>query len=151
MSTFRRASALILVAIAAMPTQHAAAIAQPAPLAGAPLAGASPEAVTRELVNVPGADEAHTPAGLNRGVAFRYFLPGAPPPSTVVVLIPGLNSGPNTLDILARGVLAAHGAGLEVWIIAPRPTLLQDRRGVEAALEVPPAFGRWRAASLRVP
>ena len=27
-----------------------------------------------------------------------------------------------------------HGPGLEVWITAPRPTLLQDRRGVEAAL-----------------
>jgi alpha-beta hydrolase superfamily lysophospholipase len=139
MPRLRRITALILVALAAIPAQYAAAAAQPtapagAPQTGAPSAGASPELVSRELVDVPGAVEPHTPAALNRGMAFRYFLPGAPAPSTIVVLIPGLNSGPNTIDILARGLLAAHGPGLEVWIVSPRPTLLQDRRGIEAAL-----------------
>jgi hypothetical protein len=38
------------------------------------------------------------------------------------------------MDILARGLLAAHGPGLEVWIASPRPALLQDRRGIEASL-----------------
>ncbi len=134
MLTLRSVAALILVAIAAAPTPYAAATAQPASLADSPADGAPAEAVGRDRVDVPGALEPHTPAELNRGVAFRYFLPDAPRPSTVLVLIPGLNSGPNTIDILARGLLVAHGPGLEVWIIAPRPTLLQDRRGVEAAL-----------------
>ena len=134
MLTLRSVAALILVAMAAAPAQQAAATAQPAPLAGAPAGDAAAEAVVRERIDVPGAAEPHTPAELNRGVAFRYFLPGAPPPSITLVLIPGLNSGPNTIDILARGLLVAHGPGLEVWISAPRPTLLQDRRGVEAGL-----------------
>lgn len=137
MLRLRRITALILVALAAIPAQYAAA--QTAPPAGAPPSGAPPadvstELVLRELVNVAGAPEPHTPAEFNRGMAFRYFLPGSPAPSTIVVLIPGLNSGPNTIDILARGLLESHGPGLEVWITVPRPTLLQDRRGVETAL-----------------
>jgi hypothetical protein len=101
--------------------------------AGAPAPDA-PVAVTREIVDLPGAQEPHTPSRYNRAVAFRYFRPGAAPPALVAVLIPGLNSGPNTLDILARHLLPAFGPGLEVWVVAPRATLLQDRRGVEAAL-----------------
>jgi hypothetical protein len=130
----RTIAVLLLVAIAAIPSPYAVAMAQPSPPAGAPPASQSLEAVMRQPVSVPGAAEHHTPAEFNRGVAFRYFLPGAPPPSTVLVMIPGLNSGPNTMDILARALLVAHGAGLEVWVVAARPTLLQDRRGVDAAL-----------------
>ncbi len=128
MSGLRAVTVLMLVAIAAMPVPRAA-IAQPAPPAGA-----SAPAPAREYVDVPGADEPHTPDALNRGAAFRYFVPGAPAPSTILLLIPGLNSGPNTIDLLARELLTAHGAGLEIWIMAPRPTFLQDRRGMEAAL-----------------
>lgn len=133
MPASRTVTALLLVAIAATPSTFAVAMAQPLP-AGAPSAAPPAEAVMRQRVSVAGAAEPHTPAELNRGLAFRYFLPGAPPPSTVLVMIPGLNSGPNTIDILARALLIAHGAGLEVWVVAPRPTLLQDRRGVDAAL-----------------
>ncbi len=99
------------------------------PGAAQPSAGA----VERAPVNVPGDREPHTPDVYNRAVAFRYFTPGAPAPAVVLVLIPGLNSGPNTLDILARQ-LVRRDARLEVWIVAPRATLLQDRRGIEAAL-----------------
>jgi len=102
---------------------------------------AAPPAVQREAINVPGAPESHTPPALNRAVAVRYSLAGSPPPSVVLVLIPGLNSGPNTMDILARELIAAHGPGLEIWVVARRAALLQDRRGIEAALEYEnPAF-----------
>jgi alpha-beta hydrolase superfamily lysophospholipase len=128
MTSLRCVTGFVLACLCAALAGNAAAFAQ----------GAAPpvalESVTRELVDVPGAAEPHTPAQYNRGQAFRYALRGAPAPSTVLVLIPGLNSGPNTMDILARDLLAAHGPGLEAWVIAPRPTLLQDRRGVEAAL-----------------
>ncbi|HXX36641.1 MAG TPA: hypothetical protein VEP50_00615 [bacterium] len=90
-------------------------------------------AVDRAVVDIAGAEEPNTPAIYNRAVAFRYFTSETPTPTTVLVLIPGLNSGPNTLDILARQ-LVEREPRLEVWIVAPRATLLQDRRGVEAAL-----------------
>lgn len=128
MTTLRGVTVFVLAALCAAPAGTAAAFAQP----GGP--GETASAVTRELVDVPGAAEPHTPPQYNRGQAFRYALPGAPAPSMVLVLIPGLNSGPNTFDILARGLLMAHGPGLEAWVTSPRPTLLQDRRGIEAAL-----------------
>lgn len=106
-------------------------------LLAAPTGGAltaAPVGVTRTLVDVPGADEPHTPAALNRALAFRYYISQTPPPSAVLILIPGLNSGPNTFDILARRLVAAHGPGLEVWAVAPRSGLLIDRRGIETAL-----------------
>jgi len=89
--------------------------------------------VLRVPVDVPGAQEPHTPPQYNRSVALRYFTVGAEAPRGVLVLIPGLNSGPNTLDILARALVARDPA-VEVWVIAPRATLLQDRRGITAAL-----------------
>lgn len=128
MTALRCVTACVVACLCAALVGNAAAFAQGA----APPAAV--EAVTRDLVDVPGAAEPHTPARYNRGQAFRYALRGAAAPSAVFVLIPGLNSGPNTMDILARELLAAHGPGLEVWVIVPRPTLLQDRRGVEAAL-----------------
>ncbi|HKV44781.1 MAG TPA: hypothetical protein VJT32_08925 [bacterium] len=97
-------------------------------------AAVAPDEIVRELVDVPGAAEPHTPPQYNRARAFRYHVPGAPAPSVVLVLIPGLNSGPNTLDILARALIAGYGPGIEVWAVAPRATLLQDRRGIVAAL-----------------
>jgi len=124
-TTLRCVAALILASLCAAPT-GGAVYAQPA-------APSEPDAV-RTMVDLPGANEPHTPSTYNRARAFRYARPGAPAPSTVLVLIPGLNSGPNTMDILARAVLGGLGPSLEVWVSAPRPTLLQDRRGVEAAL-----------------
>lgn len=104
--------------------------------AGGGTASAQPgaAAVMRDLIDVPGANEVHTPAALNRSQAFRYSLPSTQAPGSVLIFVPGLNSGPNTADILARALVAAQGADLEVWVIAARAGLLQDRRGVEAAL-----------------
>ncbi len=91
-------------------------------------------AVTREPVDVPGAAEPHTPPSLNRALAFRYYRPDAPPPSGVIVLNTGINSGANTLDLLARALVGAHGPGLEVWVVTRRSALLQDHRGIAATL-----------------
>jgi hypothetical protein len=104
-----------------------------APSGGA-AAATAPAAIDRDLVNVAGAEEPHTPPALNRALAFRYRWERAPRPGVVLVLIPGLNSGPNTLDILARALIAGFGPELEIWVVAPRATLLQDRRGIDAAL-----------------
>jgi hypothetical protein len=123
-------TALLSVGIGELPSVTpavAATDAGPPPVAGLP-------AATRELINVPGAPEPHTPRSLNRALAFRYYLPGAPSPSIVLVLTPGMASGANTLDPLAQALLAAYGPGLEVWVITPRSALLEDRRGIEAAL-----------------
>lgn len=103
-----------------------------------PHARAAPVAsdrVPRERLSFQGADEPHTPAALNRVDAYRYAadLVAKTPPDAVLVLIPGLNSGPNTLDLLARDLVARNSA-LEVWIAEPRAGILQDRRGVTAAL-----------------
>lgn len=91
-------------------------------------------AVTREPVDVPGAAEPHTPPSLNRALAFRYYLPDAPPPSTVLVLNTGIGSGANTLDLLARALVTGHEPGLDVWVVTRRTALLQDNRGIAAAL-----------------
>jgi len=99
-------------------------------------AGLSPEAVQRERLSFPGALEPHTPPALNRVDAYRYAADlnaGSAHPDAVLVLIPGLNSGPNTLDILARELISRDPA-LEVWVVEPRAGILQDRRGIEAAL-----------------
>jgi hypothetical protein len=101
---------------------------------GAALASIQPNDVMRERLELQGADEPHTPPVLNRVVAFRYFAPDAPAPEATLVLIPGLNSGPNTLDLLARALVASSDARLSVWTVGPRATLLQDRRGIDASL-----------------
>src|SRR6266550_6097178 len=97
-------------------------------------ASAAPEDVQRDLVDVAGADEPHTPPALNRAIAFRYHVPRAARPSAALVLIPGLNSGPNSLDLISRALVTAYGPSLEVWAVALRSTQLQDRKGVEEAL-----------------
>ena len=97
-------------------------------------ASAAPEDVQRDLVDVAGADEPHTPPALNRAIAFRYHAPQAGRPSAALLLVPGLNSGPNSLDLISRALVATYGPSLEVWAMAMRSTQLQDRRGVEEAL-----------------
>ncbi len=100
----------------------------------APGFSGSPDAITRERIDLSGFDEPHTPPSLNQTSAFRYIAPDAPDPTTILVLIPGLNSGVNTMDLLARALVASPGPPLEVWIVMPRASFLQDRTGIEAAL-----------------
>ena len=110
--------------------------AGPAP-SGAHAVPVTPDSVQRERLTFQGAEEPHTPPALNRVDAYRYAAnlaatPGGPP-DTVLVLIPGLNSGPNTLDLLARALISRYPA-MEVWVAEARAGILQDRRGVTAAL-----------------
>src|SRR5579884_1103646 len=121
MTSCRLTGALLLALVLVFPQGRAGADALPAGIA-------------RERIELAGADEPHTPPHLNRIVAFRYFAPGAGVPEELLVLVPGLNSGPNTFDLLARALTAASGGRLSVWVTEPRGTLLQDRRGIEAAL-----------------
>jgi hypothetical protein len=93
-----------------------------------------PAVVIREPIDLAGFPEPHTPPQWNRVGAVRFVVPGEPVPATVVVLIPGLNSGPNTLDLFARALLTHPGPPLEVWAVKHRPSLLQDRRGIDASL-----------------
>lgn len=123
MNVFRRLAGSVLLIACIAATQHG-----PVTLAAPP--------VERERIDIPGADEPHTPPQLNRVRAFRYFVPGAPAPAVILVLLTGINSGPNTLDLLARALTGLAGVPLEVWIVEPRATLLQDRRGVRAALDL---------------
>jgi hypothetical protein len=126
MSPLRLAGALILVIVL---TTAQGGVGTSA--AGGP---PDPAGAGRERIELPGADEPHTPPSLNRVMAFRYFLSGAPDPAASLVLVPGLNSGPNTFDILARDLVAASDGRLSVWVVGLRPTLLQDRRGIWEAL-----------------
>jgi hypothetical protein len=123
------AGAALVAAVA-----FAAAGRIPATVLAAP-AGAPPESIRRERLSFQGADEPHTPAALNRVDAYRYAASLTAPaaPDTVLVLIPGLNSGPNTLDLLARALISRDPT-MEVWIAEPRAGILQDRRGITAAL-----------------
>lgn len=109
-------------------------VAVPVTVAGSARGAGPAETVAREQVVLQGADEPHTPPPLNRVRAFRYYIPESQAPRASLVLIPGLNSGPNTVDLLARS-LVAHGNAVEVWVVVARPSLLQDRRGIEAALD----------------
>src|SRR5437588_4345166 len=72
-------------------------------------ASAAPEDVQRDLVDVAGADEPHTPPALNRAIAFRYHAPQAVRPSAALLLVPGLNSRPKRLDHISRALVATHG------------------------------------------
>ena len=112
-------------------------IAAGPPPSGAHAAPVTADSVSRERLSFQGADEPHTPAALNRVDAYRYAadLNAGPAarPDTVLLLLPGLNSGPNTLDLLARA-LVGRSPTMEVWVAEPRAGILQDRRGITAAL-----------------
>ena len=72
--TMQRIVALfVLGCVLAAPAGNRRAAAQ----TGVPPGASS---VVRDLIDVAGANEPHTPAALNRGLAFRYALPGTQAP-----------------------------------------------------------------------
>lgn len=89
--------------------------------------------VATEALDLPGYPEPHTPSGLNRALALRYFRPGEPPQG-VLLLVPGLLGGAGSLDLLARGWVEAL-AGWEVWALDRRSHPLEDRSGFLEALK----------------
>lgn len=113
--------------------------------------------VQQEVVTQPGYVEPHTPgsgapeelapsatvtgllgasADLNRvtTVRTRVERPDAPPPNTVLILIPGFLGGATTFDPVARDLVARMNGGLEVWAVDRRPNQLEDRLGAEHAV-----------------
>src|SRR5579864_3169226 len=138
MSHARRAGVLARLSTAGAALLVALTLAVAAgPVMRARAAAVAPDSVQRERLTFPGAVEPHTPPALNRVDAYRYAADLTANltarPDTVLVLIPGLNSGPNTLDLLARALISRYPT-MEVWIAEPRAGILQDRRGITAAL-----------------
>ena len=90
----------------------------------------APDAVQANVMAVPGAREAHTPARFDRSFVLR--LRAAETPRAVLVLVPGLFGGAGSLEILGRQLVAAT-PGLEVWLVDRRSNALEDHRGFDAA------------------
>ncbi len=96
----------------------------------APTYRMAPDAVPADYLSIPGADEPHTPAALDRSCVLR--LRAAEPPKAVLVMVPGLFGGAGSLEILGRQLVAAT-PGLEVWLVDRRSNALEDHRGFDAA------------------
>lgn len=81
-----------------------------------------------------------TPAELNAVQVVRYRVDtgaAAPRPArAVVVLVPGFLGGAGSFDALARALVrrSTPDAALEAWAVDRRANLLEDRRGLDAAL-----------------
>ncbi len=117
---------LLVVPAACLPIPRAAQ-----PLAvPAPSYRMAPEAVASDYMAVPGAEEPHTPAHLNRSYVLR--LRADEPARAVLVLVPGLFGGAGSLEIVGRQLVAAT-PGLQVWLVDRRSNALEDQRGFVAA------------------
>ena len=97
-----------------------------------PGSGAPEEiAATQPIVELLGPDP-----DLNQVSYVRtYADDSATPREVILVVIPGFLGGATTFDPLARNLVAAHGAGLEVWAVDRRPNQLEDRLGATHAFE----------------
>jgi pimeloyl-ACP methyl ester carboxylesterase len=104
---------------------------------------------TRQVyTSIPGVVEPHTPGApgvpvsaklqellgpavdLNRVHYVRTFrVPQSQPVDAILILIPGFLGGATTFDPLARDLVAAVGARLEVWAVDRRPNQLEDQLG----------------------
>ena len=100
-------------------------------------------------VSLPGFVELHTPGAgpaasvkieqilgaspdLNRISYIRTHLErsGAPPPRSILILVPGFLSGASIFLPLAEQLVQQFNGNLEVWVIDRRPNQLEDRRGI---------------------
>lgn len=124
---------------------------------GSCLPGAAPTlTVLQEVVHIPGHVEPHTPGSgaieeiataqpildllgpapdLNRVSHVRTYADDATPREVILVMIPGFLGGGTTYDPLARDMVEAHGASLEVWAVDRRPNQLEDRLGAIHAFD----------------
>lgn len=54
----------------------------------------------------------------------------APPPRTILILVPGFLSGASFFLPLSEQLVRQFNGNLEVWVIERRPNQLEDRRGI---------------------
>lgn len=82
-----------------------------------------------------------TPAALNAVTLVRYRVDTGSaeprPARAILVLVPGFLGGAGSFDGLARAIVrrSTPDAPLEAWAIDRRSNLLEDRAGIEAALD----------------
>jgi pimeloyl-ACP methyl ester carboxylesterase len=131
----------------------------PALLSAAVLAGLASTGFTcsfsglrQVYTSIPGHPEPHTPgapgvpvgpklaallgpdADLNRVHYVKTLIaPDTGPVDVVIVLIPGFLGGATTFDPLARDLVTAVGARLQVWAVDRRPNQLEDQLGGQHA------------------
>lgn len=77
-----------------------------------------------------------TPEALQRGVVYRYRLQAGRPVRAVIVLVPGIASGADDFDYLARELIRRSDGAVEVWAFERRPNLLEDLTGMQEAERV---------------
>lgn len=98
----------------------------------------SPQRIRREIFTVAGAPaDATLPAAVGSQVV-RYRLDASPPkPARAVLLfLPGFLEGAGAADAFARAVVrrSTADAALEVWALDRRSNLVEDHRGLDAAI-----------------
>lgn len=71
---------------------------------------------------------------LNKAIFVRFFAIERPtPPRTIVILLPDLLAGANSLAILASEIVRSSGGEIECWAIDRRSNLLEDATAMIAA------------------
>ncbi|MCA9839602.1 MAG: hypothetical protein KC422_22020 [Trueperaceae bacterium] len=90
------------------------------------------QTIRTEYVVIDGYEEINTPEIYNRAYYERYFVP-ADPPSTIIVLMPGIYGGAGSLDLLARRLMSTNRS-LEVWVIDRRANVLEDREVMKQSI-----------------
>jgi hypothetical protein len=60
---------------------------------------------------------------------------GAPPPKTILILVPGFLGGASFFLPLAEQLVRQFNGNLEVWSIDRRPNQLEDRRGTQYVID----------------
>jgi len=119
-------------------------------------AGAPSVSIVQEVEQIPGHVEPHTPGSgaleeiataqpiidllgpapdLNHVSYIRTYTDDATAREVILVMIPGFLGGGSTYDPLARDLVQAHGASLEVWAVDRRPNQLEDRLGAIHAFD----------------
>ncbi len=116
-----------LVACLPVPDVQVPLLVQP-PDYRVPLAQVAVETVWLETPAAP-----DTPSELNRVGVRRTHVPDVPT-RVVVIAVPGLFGGAAAFDPLARQLVASE-PGVELWAIDRRANLLEDREGIQRALE----------------
>jgi len=82
-----------------------------------------------EAITDPAAREPDGTINLNKAIAVRFFAaerPASQPPRAIVLLLPDLLAGANSLSILASEIVTISAGEIECWAIDRRSNLLED-------------------------